>query len=298
MRILISGASGLIGRALAESLRSAGHTVQTLVRRKPNESQGEIAWDPEAGVLDSSRLEGVDAVVHLAGKPIDARWTEATKRAIRDSRVKGTTLLAQAAAQLPTRPQVFICASAVGFYGSRGDEALDETSASGQGFLPDVCRAWEEAGAPARDAGLRTVHLRTGVVLSCQGGMLARVLPPFKMGAGGVLGTGEQWISWISLADVIAAIRYVIASAELSGPVNLTSPQPVPNAEFTHTLGKILGRPTVLPLPAFAVKLLVGEMGDELLLAGQKVLPKKLLASGFTFAHSDLESALRWALAH
>ena len=298
MRILISGASGLIGRALAESLRSAGHTVQTLVRRKPNESQGEIAWDPEAGVLDSSRLEGVDAVVHLAGKPIDARWTEATKRAIRDSRVKGTTLLAQAAAQLPTRPQVFICASAVGFYGSRGDEALDETSASGQGFLPDVCRAWEDAGAPARDAGLRTVHLRTGVVLSCQGGMLARVLPPFKMGAGGVLGTGEQWISWISLADVIAAIRYVIASAELSGPVNLTSPQPVPNAEFTHTLGKILGRPTVLPLPAFAVKLLVGEMGDELLLAGQKVLPKKLLASGFTFAHSDLESALRWALAH
>ena len=298
MRVLISGASGLIGRALAESLRAASHTVQTLVRRKPNESQGEIAWDPEAGMLDSSRLEGVEVVVHLAGKPIDGRWTEATKRAIRDSRVRGTTLLAQAAAQLPTRPQVFICASAVGVYGSRGDEALDETSASGQGFLPDVCRAWEDAAAPARDAGLRTVHLRSGIALSRQGGILARVLPPFKMGAGGVVGTGEQWISWISLADAIAAIQHVIASAELSGPVNLTSPQPVPNAEFTHTLGKILSRPTVLPLPAFAVKLLLGEMGDELLLAGQKVLPKKLLASGFDFTHSDLESALRWALAH
>jgi uncharacterized protein len=298
VRILISGASGLIGRALAESLRAAGHSVQTLVRRKPDESQGEMAWDPEAGVLDSSRLEGVDAVVHLAGKPIDGRWTEATKRAIRDSRVKGTTLLAQAAAQLPTRPQVFICASAVGFYGSRGDEALDETSASGQGFLPDVCRAWEDAAAPARYAGLRTVHLRSGIVLSRQGGILARVLPPFKMGAGGIVGTGEQWISWISLADAIAAIQHVIASAELLGPVNLTSPQPVSNAEFTHTLGKILSRPTVLSLPAFAVKLLLGEMGDELLLAGQKALPKKLLASGFAFAHSDLESALRWALAH
>jgi uncharacterized protein len=295
VRILISGASGLIGRALTESLRAAGHSVQTLVRRKPDESQGEMAWDPDAGVLDSSRLEGVDAVVHLAGKPIDGRWTEATKRA---SRVRGTTLLAQAAAQLPTRPQVFICASAVGFYGSRGDEALDETSASGQGFLPDVCRAWEDAAAPARDASLRTVHLRSGIVLSRQGGILARVLPPFKMGAGGVVGTGEQWISWISLADAIAAIQHVIASAELSGPVNLTSPQPVTNAEFTHILGKILSRPTVLPLPAFAVKLLLGEMGDELLLAGQKVLPKKLLASGFAFAHPDLESALRWALAH
>lgn len=298
MRILISGASGLIGRALAESLRSGGHAVQTLVRRKPKESAGEIAWDPEARVLDSSRLEGVDAVVHLAGKPIDARWTEATKRAIRDSRVKGTGLLAEAAAHLSTKPKVFVCASAVGFYGSRGDESLDETSTSGQGFLPDVCRAWEDAAAPARDAGLRTVHLRSGVVLSRQGGMLARVLPPFKMGAGAVVGTGEQWISWISLADAIAAIQHTITAAGLSGPVNLTSPQPVPNAEFTHTLGKILGRPTLLPFPAFAVRLLLGEMGDELLLAGQRVLPKKLLASGFAFAHSDLESALRWALAH
>lgn len=298
MRILISGASGLIGRALAEGLRAAGHTVQTLVRRKSDESQGEIAWDPEAGVLDSSRLEGVEVVVHLAGKPIDGRWTEATKQAILDSRVRGTRLLAQAAAQLRTRPQVFICASAVGFYGSRGDESLDETSASGQGFLPDVCRAWEDAAGPARDAGLRTVHLRSGIALSRQGGMLARVLPPFKMGAGAVVGTGEQWISWISLADAIAAIQHVIACTELSGPVNLTSPQPVPNAEFTHTLGKVLGRPTLLPFPAFAVKLLLGEMGDELLLAGQKVIPQKLLASGFKFAHPDLESALRWALAH
>jgi uncharacterized protein (TIGR01777 family) len=298
MRILISGASGLIGRALAESLRSAGDSVRTLVRRKPNESEGEIAWDPEAGVLDSSRLDGVDAVVHLAGKPIDSRWTEATKQAIRDSRVKGTRMLAEAMARLPTRAKVFICASAVGFYGSRGDELLDEGSAPGQGFLANVCRQWEEAAAPARDAGLRTIHLRSGIVLSRRGGMLARVLPPFKMGAGVVVGTGRQWMSWISLADATAAIQYAIAAADLSGPVNLTTAQPVPNGEFTRTLGKILGRPTLLPFPAFAVKLLFGEMGDELLLAGQKAMPQKLLASGFHFAHPDLESALRWALAH
>jgi uncharacterized protein (TIGR01777 family) len=298
VHILISGASGLIGRALTERLRAAGDNVQTLVRRKPKESEGEIAWDPEAGVLDSSRLDGVDAVVHLAGRPIDSRWTEATKQAIRDSRVKGTRMLAEAAARLPTRPKVFICASAVGFYGSRGDELLDEDSSPGQGFLADVCRQWEEAASPARDAGLRTVHLRSGIVLSRRGGMLARVLPPFKIGAGVVVGTGRQWMSWISLADATAAIQYAIAAADLSGPVNLATAQPVPNAEFTHTLGKILGRPTLLPFPAFAVKLLFGEMGDELLLAGQKVMPKKLLASGFHFAHPDLEPALRWALAH
>jgi hypothetical protein len=175
---------------------------------------------------------------------------------------------------------------------------LDEASAPGQGFLADVCRQWEEAAAPARDAGLRTVHLRSGIVLSRQGGMLARVLPRFKMGAGVVVGTGRQWMSWISLADATATIQYAITAADLSGPVNLTTAQPVPNGEFTRTLGKILGRPTLLPFPAFAVKLLFGEMGDELLLAGQKALPKKLVASGFHFAHSDLESALRWALAH
>ena len=298
MRILISGASGLIGRALAERLRSVGDTVQTLVRRRPKESESEIAWDPDAGVLDFSRLDGLDAVVHLAGKPIDSRWTEATKKAIRDSRVRGTKMLAEAVSQLPTRAKVFISASAVGFYGSRGDEPLDETSAPGKGFLADVCRQWEEAAAPARGAGVRTVQLRSGLVLSRKGGMLARVLAPFKMGAGGVVGTGRQWISWISLADATAAIQYAIGAAELSGPVNLTAPQPVCNAEFTRTLGKVLGRPTLVPLPAFAVKLLLGEMGDELLLAGQKVLPRKLLAAGFHFAHPDLESALRWELAH
>ncbi len=265
----------------------------TLVRRKPEESAGEIGWDPKAGVLDSSRLDGIDAVVHLAGKPIASRWTEETKRAIRDSRVRGTRMLAEVMAQLPRRPKVFIAASAVGFYGSRGDEPLDESSAPGTGFLADVCREWEDAAAPARDAGIRTVHLRTGLVLSREGGLLARVLPPFKMGAGGIVGTGRQWLSWISLADATAAIQYAIGTAELSGPVNLTAPQPVPNAEFVHTLGKILGRPTLVPVPAFAVRLLLGEMGDELLLSGQKVLPKKLLASGFSFAHPDLASARR-----
>ena len=297
MRVLISGSSGLIGRSLTERLRSASATVYTLVRRKPEESQNEIGWDSNAGVLDSSRLDGVDAVVHLAGKPIASRWTEETKRAIRDSRVRGTKMLAEAVAQLPRRPKVFIAASAVGFYGSRGDEPLDETSAPGTGFLADVCQEWEEAAAPARDAGIRTVHLRTGLVLSRRGGLLARVLPPFKMGAGGIVGTGRQWLSWISLADATAAIQHAIGTAELSGPVNLTAPQPVPNAEFARTLGKILGRPTLVPVPAFAVRLLLGEMGDELMLSGQKVLPKKLLASGFRFAHPDLESALRWALA-
>jgi uncharacterized protein (TIGR01777 family) len=298
VRILISGASGLIGRALTERLRSAGDSVQTLVRRKPEEAAGEIGWAPDAGVLDGSRLDGVDAVVHLAGRPISSRWTEETKAEIRDSRVRGTKLLAEVVAQLPRRPKVFISASAIGFYGPRGDESLDETSAPGTGFLADVCQEWEAAATPARDAGIRTVHLRTGLVLSRAGGMLAQVLLPFKMGAGGVVGTGRQWLSWISLADATAGIQHAIATAELSGPVNLTAPEPASNAEFVRTLGKLLSRPTLIPLPAFAVKMIFGEMGDELLLAGQKVLPKRLLASGFQFAHSDLESALRWALAN
>ena len=298
MRILISGASGLIGRALTERLRSAGDSVQTLVRRNPEEAEGEIGWDPDAGVLDASRLDGLDAVVHLAGRPISSRWTEETKAEIRDSRVRGTKLLAEVVSQLPREPKVFISASAIGFYGLRGDEPLDETSTPGSGFLADVCQEWEAAAAPARDAGIRTVCLRTGLVLSRAGGMLAQVLLPFKMGAGGVVGTGRQWLSWISLADAAAGIQHAIATAELSGPVNLTAPQPVPNAEFVRTLGKLLGRPTLIPLPAFAVKVLFGEMGDELLLSGQRVLPQKLLASGFQFAHLDLESALRWALAN
>ena len=298
MRVLISGASGLVGRALADRLVSAGDTVQVLVRRRPEESKGEIGWDIDAGVLETSRLHGVDAVVHLAGKPIASRWTEETKQAIRDSRVRGTRLLAEAVAELPLKPSVFISASAVGFYGSRGDESLDETSAVGEGFLADVCRQWEEASRPAQDAGIRTVQLRSGLVLSRAGGMLARVLPHFRMGAGGVVGSGRQWMSWISLADATAAIRHAIATATLCGPVNLTTPQPVLNAEFSRTLARLLGRPTLVPLPAVAVKLLFGEMGDELLLSGQKVLPKKLIASGFSFAHPDLESALRWTLTH
>jgi hypothetical protein len=298
VRILISGASGLIGRALTKRLRSAGDSVQTLVRRNPEKAEGEVGWDPDAGVLDASRLDGLDAVVHLAGKPIASRWTEENKRAIRDSRVRGTKLLAEVVARLPRQPRVFVSASAIGFYGPRGDEPLDETSVPGTGFLADVCQEWEAAATPARNGGIRTVHLRTGLVLSRAGGMLAQVLLPFKMGAGGVVGTGRQWLSWISLADATAAIQHTIATAELSGPVNLTAPEPVSNAEFVRTLGKLLSRPTLIPLPAFAVKVLFGEMGDELLLSGQRVLPKKLLASGFQFAHSDLGSALQWALAN
>ena len=298
MRILISGASGLIGRALTDRLRSAGDSVQILVRRKPQAAKDEIWWDIDAGVLDSARLSGLDAVVHLAGKPIASRWTEETKQSIRDSRVRGTKKLAELVAQLPQKPKVFISASAVGFYGSRADESLDEDSPAGAGFLADVCCEWEAASWAARDAGIRTVQLRTGIVLSGAGGMLARVLPHFRMGAGGIVGTGQQWLSWISLADALAAIEHVIATAGLVGPVNLTAPQPVPNLEFSRTLARLLGRPTLVPLPAFAVKVLFGEMGEELLLSGQKVIPKRLTDSGFSFAHPDLDSALHWALTH
>jgi len=298
VRILISGASGLIGRALTDRLRSAGDSVQILVRRKPQAAKDEIWWDIDAGVLDSARLSGLDAVVHLAGKPIASRWTEETKQSIRDSRVRGTKKLAELVAQLPQKPKVFISASAVGFYGSRADESLDEDSPAGAGFLADVCCEWEAASWAARDAGIRTVQLRTGIVLSGAGGMLARVLPHFRMGAGGIVGTGQQWLSWISLADALAAIEHVIATAGLVGPVNLTAPQPVPNLEFSRTLARLLGRPTLVPLPAFAVKVLFGEMGEELLLSGQKVIPKRLTDSGFSFAHPDLDSALHWALTH
>jgi uncharacterized protein (TIGR01777 family) len=243
--------------------------------------------------LDASRLDGLDAVVHLAGESIAGRWTASKRRAIRDSRVKGTAMLAEVVSLLPKGPSVFVSASAVGFYGSRGDESLDESSAPGAGFLPDTCREWEEAAAPARSKGLRTVHLRTGIVLTPEGGALGRMLLPFRMGLGGVVGTGDQWMSWISLTDEVAAIRHVLQTPSLAGPVNLTAPDPVTNRDFTRTLGRVLRRPTVFPLPGFVVKAVFGEMGERLLLEGQRVLPRRLRESGFRFAHPDLETALR-----
>ncbi len=296
LRVLISGASGLIGSALSAHLKGAGHEVHALVRRKPDEAQGEVGWNPYAGVLDSSRLEGFDAVVHLAGDSIAARWTEARRKSIRDSRVRGTKMLAEVVSLLPNKPKVFVSASAIGFYGDRGNEELTERSPIGTGFLPEVCAEWEAGTKPAMEKGIRTVRLRTGIVLSSKGGALAQMLTPFKFGLGGVTGTGRQWMSWISLTDEVAAIHEAIVNPELSGPVNLTSPFPVTNREFTKTLGKVLGRPTLFPLPGFVVKLLFGEMGEKLLLEGQKVLPKKLTDLGFRFSYSDLESALRFEL--
>ena len=296
MKILISGASGLIGAALKESLVREGHEAWALTRRKAGGGKREIAWDPRAGIEGDQSLEGFGAVIHLAGASIGARWTPARKTEIRDSRVKGTRLLSETLAVLNGKPEVLLCASAIGFYGNRGGEELDESAAPGTGYLPEVCQEWEAATEPARTAGIRVVNLRTGIVLTPRGGALAQMLFPFKLGLGGPTGPGDQWMSWISLADEVAAIRHALWDKKVSGPLNLTAPHPVTNREFARALGKVLRRPSFLPLPAFAVKLLFGEMGQNLLLDGQKVLPRKLQATGYRFSHPDLESALRFEL--
>jgi uncharacterized protein len=293
MRVAISGASGLIGSALMPAFTSAGHEVRTMVRPGGTRMPGSIAWDPEAGSLDLAALEGIDAVVHLAGESIASRWTDERKRRIRESRVKGTRLVAESVARLATTPSVLVCASAVGVYGPRRAEPLDETTASGTGFLADVCRAWEEAAGPARAAGIRVVHTRFGVILSDQGGALAKMLTPFKLGVAGTVGSGDQYMSWIALDDVVGVIRYALETTELSGPVNTVAPAPVTNREFTKTLGRVLSRPTVLPMPAFAARLVFGEMAQELLLSGQRAVPAGLIAAGFRFRHPELEEALR-----
>jgi uncharacterized protein (TIGR01777 family) len=295
MQIAISGASGLVGSALADSLTAGGHQVRRLVR---GDARGDdIPWAPEADAIDSAKLEGVDGVVHLAGEGIaTGRWNEDKKRRIRDSRVRGTGLVARTLAKLSRRPPVLVCASAVGFYGPRGDEEVDETTPPGTSFLSEVCRAWESAADPARAAGIRVVHTRFGVVLSEKGGALAKMLPPFRLGAGGRIGSGRQWMSWISIDDVVGAISHALATPSLAGPVNAVAPRPVTNAEFTKTLGHVLSRPTVAPMPAFAARLAFGEMADELLLTGQRVVPKRLIESGYRFRHGDLEAALRHVL--
>jgi uncharacterized protein (TIGR01777 family) len=292
LRIAMTGASGLIGSALAAHLAREGHEVLPLVRRAPREH--EIFWDPMRGEIEIERLEGLDAVVHLAGESIAAgRWTPARKAEILDSRVRGTGLVAEAIAKLKNPPRVLVSASATGFYGNRGDEILDEESAPGTGFLAEVCQAWEQATEPARRAGLRVVTMRTGIVLTPHGGALAQMLPPFRMGLGGVIGSGRQWMSWIGFADLLRAFHAALVTESLQGPVNATAPHPVKSAEFVRTLGKVLTRPTLFPLPEPAVKLMLGELGEALLLDGARVLPRKLLASGFEFAFPDLEAALR-----
>jgi uncharacterized protein (TIGR01777 family) len=295
MKVAVSGASGLLGTALVPVLRQAGHDVVTLVRREPA-GPAEIRWDPAAGELDPAALTGSDAIVNLSGATIGRRWNDQRKHEILTSRVGTTDLLARTAAGLDPRPSVFVSAGPTGIYGDRGDEVLTEESELGTGFLADVGRAWEAAAQPARDAGIRVVSLRQGIVLSKEGGALERLLLPFKLGLGGRVGSGKQWWSWIGLDDVVGAYRFALEST-LAGPVNVVSPNPATNTQLVKALGRVLHRPTVLPLPAFAVRTTFGEMGQELLLDGQRVLPARLLDAGFTFEYADLDAAFERALA-
>lgn len=295
LRVAMTGATGLIGSALARSLAEDGHAIHRLTRRPSR--RGDFEFDADRGVLDEAALVGVDAVVHLAGEPIAQRWNERVRRRIMESRRTGTAIIASALARRGAGPTVLVSASAVGIYGDAGDGTLTETSPVGDDFLAQVCIAWEAAAEPARAAGIRVVHPRTGVVLSAGGGALERLLLPFRMGLGGPIGTGRQWMSWISLADAVAGLRRMIADPALEGPVNLVGPQPVTNADFTATLARVLGRPAVLRVPAFALRLAFDDMADATLLASQRALPARLHAVGHRFAHPTLETALRAALA-
>jgi len=289
-RILVSGVSGPIGAALLPSFKTRGHEVTRLVRGGAA-GKDQIFWDPAKPVAPEA-VSGFDAVIHLAGESIVGRWTAEKKRKIRDSRVVGTSNLAHALAQAKDKPQVFVCSSAIGLYGDRGDEVLNEESKPGVGFLPDVCREWEAAAQPAVDAGIRTVRMRTGVVLSPAGGALGKMLTPFKMGVGGKIGNGRQWMSWIDVQDMVGAIHHILKSDLLHGPVNLVAPKPVTNSEFTQTLASVLSRPAIFPVPAFVVKLAFGEMGETVLLGSQRVEPAQLVASGYPFRFSDLRASL------
>ena len=292
MKIVVSGASGLIGTQLVAKLSSSGHEVVRLVRRSPK--SGEIQWNPKLGTLDAAALEGADAVVHLSGAGIgDKRWSTSYRKEILDSRTDTTALLTKTIASLTRKPSVFLSGSAIGIYGARNDEQLTEVSTHGTGFLAEVCEQWEAAAKPAVDAGVRTVYLRTGIVLSPKGGALKKLLPLFKFGVGGKFGNGKQWQSWISIDDEIGAIEHLL-TANVSGAVNLTAPNPVTNAEFTKVLASVLKRPAIVPVPTFAPKIVLGgELADALLFTGQRVIPAALNASGYSFKHSTLESALR-----
>jgi uncharacterized protein (TIGR01777 family) len=292
MKVLVSGSHGLVGRALIKSLLSKGDTVSRLVREAPSGSN-DIEWHPNQDQIDAGKLNGFDAVIHLAGESIaSGRWSPEKKTRIRESRIKGTRLLSGALAQASNPPLVFVSASAIGFYGNRGDEVLTEQSAGGNDFLAGVCKEWEQAADPAAEKGIRLVKARFGIILDKDGGALAKMLPPFRMGIGGRIGDGKQWMSWIALADVVGALEFVIENQAFSGPVNFVAPNPVTNATFTSTLGRILGRPTFLPVPAFGARLAFGEMADALLLSSQRVEPKRLNATAFHFRYPNLNDAL------
>jgi uncharacterized protein len=289
-KILVSGVSGPIGAALLPSLRTSGCRVVRLVRGTAT-GEDQIAWDPAQPIAPES-VSGFDAVIHLAGESIFGRWTEAKKAKIRQSRVQGTTHLAHALAQAQEKPKVFVCGSAIGYYGDRGDELLREERAAGTGFLSLVCQEWEEATTPAVQADIRTAHLRTGIVLSPKGGALGTMLLPFKLGLGGRIGDGRQWMSWINVQDMVGAIHHILKNDLLQGPVNMVAPKPVTNAEFVKTLASVVSRPAILPMPEFAVRAIFGEMGEELLLASQKVEASKLISSGYPFRFRELRASL------
>jgi uncharacterized protein (TIGR01777 family) len=296
MIIAVTGSTGLVGKALIRELESDGHTVRRVVRR-PSDNAADIRWDPAAGMIDAAGFNGVDAVVHLAGESVAAhRWTAKVKQEIRESRVRGTRLLCDTLASMTEKPSTLISASAIGYYGDRGGERLNESSPPGRGFLADVCQEWEAATQPARDANIRIVNLRIGVVLDRRGGALSSMLTPFRLGVGGVIGSGRQYFSWITLDDLVRIIQFTLQASALSGPVNATAPQPVTNREFTKALGRVLGRPTIFPMPAFAARLAFGEMADEMFLGGARVEPNVLTAARFEFAHPQLEPALRHLL--
>ena len=297
MRVLVSGSSGFVGSALVRSLREGGHQVGALVRKGRGAGPDDLLWDPDSGRIDADRLEGADAVVHLAGENIAAgRWTVSRKERIRKSRIDGTLLLTRALAKTGRPPGALISASAVGYYGDRGDELLDEESPRGHGFLPAVSVGWESATEPAEQRGIRVVNIRFGVILARHGGALRKMLTPFRLGLGGRLGDGHQYMSWIVLDDAVGAVHHAISTTTLRGPVNVVSPNPVTNLEFTKSLGRALGRPTPFPMPAFAARLVFGEMADAILLASARVVPGVLISSGFRFRHPDLEPALRHIL--
>ncbi|HUQ72149.1 MAG TPA: TIGR01777 family oxidoreductase [Planctomycetaceae bacterium] len=296
MKVLITGATGLVGKSLIPLLTTSGHETYRLVRTAPS-GPNDIPWNPDQGEIRAAPLEGLDAVVHLAGENIaGARWSAAVKRRLRDSRIQTTKLLCETLAGLTNKPKTLVCASAIGYYGDRGSAELTEASPAGEGFLADLCRDWEASCEPARQAGIRVVNLRIGVVLSPQGGALSKMLLPFQLGGGGVLGSGSQYWSWIAIDDLVGAIHHCLLRDDVVGPVNATAPEPATNREFTKTLGAVLHRPTILPMPAFAARLALGEMADALLLSSARVLPRRLMETGYEFRCPTLESALKHVL--